>query len=167
MDFAVDKSEFSTTSHVDFSSLLFLPRLLCVLFTHISPKSGVSRSFRSVFPHGFAGFWKLKAKLILYFCQKQYFPHARVIFHNCLKSVFVDKSRKNPRFQPTFPRFYSHSRVLISPLRVKISRKSHFSERERKFPSYFQRVTKSFSRENPAHFHFSEYFFRRMLYTYI
>lgn len=167
MDFAVDKSEFSTAPHVDFSSLLFLTRLLCVLFTHISPKSGVSRSFRSFFPHGFAGFWKLKAKPILYFCQKQYFPHARVIFHNCLKSVFVDKSRKNPHFQPNFPRFYSHSRVLISPSRVKISRKSHFSERERKFPSCFQRVTKSLSRENTAHFHFSEYFFRRMLYTYI
>lgn len=101
------------------------------------------------------------------FVKKKYFPHARVIFHNCLKSVFVDKSRKNPRFQPTFPRFYSHSRVLISPSRVKISRKSHFSERERKFLSCFQRVTKGFSRENPAHFHFSEYFFRRMLYTYI
>ena len=168
MDFAVDKSEFSTTSHVDFSSLLFLTRLLCVLFTHISPKSGVSRSFRSVFPHGFAGFWKLKAKLILYFCQKQYFPHARVIFHNCLKSVFVGKSRKNPRFQPTFPRFYSHSRVLISPLRVKISRKSHFFRKRAKVSLVFSKSCQKFFPRKPRAFSFLRIFLSPYaIYLYI
>ena len=125
------------------------------------------RNFRSIFPHGFPGFWKLNSKLILYFCKKQYFPPARVIFHNCLKSVFEDKNRKNPAFPMTFTEIYSHSRVLISPAREIISRKSHFSEREWRFRAYFQRVAKSFSRENTAHFHFSEYFFRRMRYTYI
>ena len=58
----------------------------------------------------------------------------------------------------TFTEIYSHSRVLISPAREKISRKSHFSERERRFRAYFQRVAKGFFRENTAHFHFSEYY---------
>ena len=67
----------------------------------------------------------------------------------------------------TFTEIYSHSRVLISPAREIISRKSHFSERERRFRAYFQRVAKGFFRENTAHFHFSEYFFSRLRYTYI
>ena len=109
-----------------------------------------------------------KQKLILYFCQKQYFPHARVIFHNCLKSVFVDKSRKNPRFQPTFPRFYSHSRVLISPLRVKISRKSHFFRKRAKVSLVFSKSCQKFFPRKPRAFSFLRIFLSPYaIYLYI
>lgn len=167
VDFAVDKSEFSTGLHVDFSPLLFLPRLFCVLFTPILPHARVFNRFRTIFPHSFAGFGKLGTKPNLHFCQNQYFPFPRDIFHKRLKSDFVDKSRKNSAFLQGFKGIYSHSGLLNSFPRAKIPLLWRFSEGERKFPRDFQRITKRFSRENWRCFQFSEYSYGCGQYTYI